>query len=104
MFATHDPADADPRHPHAHVVLRQQHADDRVPPGRGRHTTATCTPREQTGYLVSGSLRLTIGEEARDLAQGDSWCIPGGTDHGAEVLADSVAVEVFSPVREDYLP
>jgi hypothetical protein len=25
-------------------------------------------------------------------------------EHGAEVLEDSVAVEVFSPVREDYLP
>jgi len=30
--------------------------------------------------------------------------IPGGVEHGAEVLEDSVAVEVFSPVREDYLP
>ena len=24
--------------------------------------------------------------------------------HRAEILADSVAIEVFSPVREDYLP
>ena len=34
----------------------------------------------------------------------DSWCIPGNIEHGAEILADSVAIEVFSPVREDYLP
>jgi hypothetical protein len=25
-------------------------------------------------------------------------------EHGAETLEDSVIVEVFSPVREDYLP
>ncbi len=61
-------------------------------------------PQEQTGYLVSGALRLTIGGETRDLLPGASWFIPGGTPHGAIALEDSVAVEVFSPVREDYLP
>lgn len=60
-------------------------------------------PHEQTGYLVSGSLRLAIGNEVRDLKPGDSWCIAGGVEHGAEVLEDSVAIEVFTPVREDYL-
>ena len=61
-------------------------------------------PQEQTGYLVSGHIALTIGGEAHDVRPGDSWCIAGGVEHGAEVLEDSVAVEVFSPVREDYLP
>jgi len=61
-------------------------------------------PHEQTGYLVSGHITLTIGGEAHDVVPGDSWCIAGGVEHGAEVLEDSVAVEVFSPVREDYLP
>ena len=61
-------------------------------------------PQEQTGYLVSGRLRLTIGEETREMGPGDSWSIPGGVPHGAETLEDAVAVEVFSPVREDYLP
>lgn len=61
-------------------------------------------PQEQTGYLISGHIRLTIGDETHDVVPGDSWCIAGGVDHGAEVLLDSVAVEVFSPVREDYLP
>lgn len=61
-------------------------------------------PQEQTGYLVRGRLRLTIGDEARDVTPGDSWSIPGGVRHGAEVLEDAVAIEVFSPVRADYLP
>lgn len=61
-------------------------------------------PHEQTGYLVAGRLRLTIGEETRDMSPGDSWCIPGGVVHGAHVLGDAVAVEVFSPLREDFLP
>ena len=61
-------------------------------------------PQEQTGYLISGRIRLTIGEETFEMEPGDSWCIPGNMEHQAEILADSVAIEVFSPVREDYLP
>jgi quercetin dioxygenase-like cupin family protein len=60
--------------------------------------------QEQTGYLVSGVIRLTIGEEAFDVLPGDCWCIPGNVVHGASVIQDAVAIEVFSPVREDYLP
>ena len=61
-------------------------------------------PHEQTGYLVSGKIRLSIGKEIFECLPGDSWSIPGDVAHGAEIMEDSVAVEVFSPVREDYLP
>jgi quercetin dioxygenase-like cupin family protein len=61
-------------------------------------------PHEQTGYLVSGHMRLTIGDELFDVTPGSSWCIPGNAVHRAEILANSVAIELFSPVREDYLP
>jgi quercetin dioxygenase-like cupin family protein len=61
-------------------------------------------PHEQIGYLVSGSLLLDIGGESFEVKPGDSWCIPGNVPHGAKILADSVAIEVFSPVREDFLP
>jgi quercetin dioxygenase-like cupin family protein len=60
-------------------------------------------PHEQTGYLVRGRMRLFIGSEQYEAQGGDSWCIPGGIEHGADVLEDSVAVEVFSPVRDDYV-
>jgi quercetin dioxygenase-like cupin family protein len=59
---------------------------------------------EQTGYLIKGRLRLSIGNAVHDAQAGDSWSIPGGIEHGAEILEDSVAIEVFSPVRDDYLP
>ncbi|HEX8962144.1 MAG TPA: cupin domain-containing protein [Rhodocyclaceae bacterium] len=59
---------------------------------------------EQTGYLVEGNIRLTIGDETFAVEPGDSWCIKSNVSHSAEILADSVAIEVFSPVREDYLP
>jgi quercetin dioxygenase-like cupin family protein len=61
-------------------------------------------PHEQTGYLVSGRMDLTIGGETHAVSAGDSWCIPGNVEHHAVAHEDSVAIEVFSPVREDYLP
>lgn len=61
-------------------------------------------PHEQTGYLIKGKIILSIGSESFEAAPGDSWCIPGGTEHGAATLEDSIAIEVFSPVRDDYLP
>jgi quercetin dioxygenase-like cupin family protein len=61
-------------------------------------------PHEQTGYLVKGRIRLLIGTEQYEVQGGDSWCIPGEVEHGADILEDSVAVEVFSPVRDDYAP
>jgi len=61
-------------------------------------------PHEQTGYLVSGKIRLSIGDDEFAALPGDSWCIPGNVEHCALILEDSVAVEVFSPVRTEYLP
>jgi quercetin dioxygenase-like cupin family protein len=61
-------------------------------------------PHEQTGYMISGRMRLFVGDEVYEVEPGDSWCVPGNALHRVEVLADSVIIEVFSPVREDYLP
>lgn len=61
-------------------------------------------PYEQTGYLVKGHIILTVGDKQYDTLPGDSWCIAPNITHGARVLEDSVAIEVFSPVRQDYIP
>jgi quercetin dioxygenase-like cupin family protein len=60
-------------------------------------------PQEQTGYLLAGAMRLSIDGEVFEVKPGDSWCIPGATEHGAEILEDSKIIEVFSPIRDDYL-
>ena len=60
-------------------------------------------PHEQTGYLVSGKLAFWVEGETFDAETGDSWSIPENVPHSVEVIEDSVVVEVFSPVREEYL-
>jgi quercetin dioxygenase-like cupin family protein len=61
-------------------------------------------PHEQTGYLISGHMVFLVGGRRYEALPGDSWCIPVDVEHGAEVIEDTVVVEVFSPAREDYLP
>ncbi len=60
-------------------------------------------PYEQTGYLLNGKIRLSIGEKTFDVAPGDSWCIDSGVAHSAEILEDSSALEIFTPPRADYI-
>ena len=60
-------------------------------------------PHEQSGYLVKGCIRLFINNTSKLLKPGDSWCIAENIEHHAEIMEDSVAIEVFSPVREDYV-
>jgi quercetin dioxygenase-like cupin family protein len=60
-------------------------------------------PHEQAGTIISGRLQMTIDGEARWLEPGDSYIIPGGVDHKA-VAGDEPAraLDIFSPVREEY--
>ena len=61
-------------------------------------------PQEQTGYLVRGILRFFGDEGEITVEAGCSWNFKGGVVHGAEALDDSVVIEVFSPLRPEYLP
>lgn len=57
----------------------------------------------QTTYVVSGEFKVTIGDEDRVLKAGDSFYIPPHKPHGAVCLSDGVLVDVFSPIREDFM-
>lgn len=60
-------------------------------------------PHIQVGYLISGELALTIDGERMVFGPGDSWAIPGDVPHSATFLAESVIVETFAPMRDDYV-
>lgn len=60
-------------------------------------------PHEQTGLLISGHIVLTIDGTEHDVMPGDGWCIGADVPHAARAIEESMAVEVFTPVREDYL-
>ncbi len=57
----------------------------------------------QVTYVESGEFKLTIGDQTRTLKAGDSFYIPPHEMHGCVCTESGVLIDVFSPVREDFL-
>jgi unsaturated pyranuronate lyase len=58
---------------------------------------------EQVGYVASGRVVFTIGGEARELHAGDSYLAASDEPHMVTALEDSIAIDIFAPVRTEYL-
>ncbi len=61
---------------------------------------------EQFTYILSGALRFWIGadkKEVIDVHAGEVLHIPSNVPHKAEALEDTVDLDVFTPVRQDWL-
>lgn len=57
----------------------------------------------QTTYVVCGKFEVNINEKKQILNAGDGFCVAPNLDHGAICLEAGVLIDVFSPVREDFL-
>ncbi|WP_254526872.1 MULTISPECIES: cupin domain-containing protein [unclassified Sphingobacterium] len=60
-------------------------------------------PTEQSGYVVSGKYKLKFDGNEYLLSEGDTYSIPADVDHSIEILEAGEVVDVFSPIRQDYL-
>lgn len=60
-------------------------------------------PHQQITYIVKGSFLFTIDGETREVKAGDSLLMPSNAVHETVALEDSILVDVFSPLREDFL-
>ena len=59
---------------------------------------------EQMGLLLEGESEFIIGDERKVLKPGEMWRIPGGVKHSAIAGNAPVrALDVFNPIRNDYL-
>ena len=60
--------------------------------------------REQFSFMLSGRMRLTVGEEVTEIGPGDMWHAPGNVVHGGGILGDEpvVFVDVYSPPAEEF--
>ena len=60
-------------------------------------------PHEQVVVMVSGKLRLAVGDAETIMGPDDIVLIPPQVLHEAEALEDTVVIDIFSPPREDFL-
>ena len=58
---------------------------------------------EQMTYILQGALKCLVGGEELLVREGEVLHIPSGTPHQAEALEDTFELDVFSPVRVDWL-
>ena len=62
-------------------------------------------PHEQITMVERGRVRFTVDGADRVVAAGDVLHLPSGVPHGATMLDEEVVlIDIFSPIREDFLP
>jgi quercetin dioxygenase-like cupin family protein len=59
---------------------------------------------EQMTYILQGALRVVVDGEEMTVREGEVLHIPSGVPHQAEALEDTFELDVFSPIRSDWLP
>ena len=58
---------------------------------------------EQIATVLEGRLRFVVGGDEQIVAAGESVFIPSDVPHAVEALEDSIVLDVFSPVRDDWV-
>ena len=57
----------------------------------------------QISHVESGVFEVEINGEKKVLKAGDAFYIPPNVIHGAVCLAAGVLIDIFSPMREDFI-
>ena len=58
---------------------------------------------EQMTYVLQGALKFVVAGEEITVREGEVLHIPSGTAHQSEALEDTFELDVFSPIRRDWL-
>jgi quercetin dioxygenase-like cupin family protein len=90
------------------LVTRQvMHAEKitlaRIRLGKGAVVPLHSHVNEQITMMESGKLRFVIDGRETIVSGGEILQIPPDAPHMVEALEDSVATDLFSPVREDWI-
>jgi quercetin dioxygenase-like cupin family protein len=60
-------------------------------------------PHRQATYVAAGRFAVTVGDEQRELAAGDSFFAPAEVPHGVRALEGGTLIDTFTPARADFL-
>jgi len=59
-------------------------------------------PQEQITYVIEGTLEFTLEGETRRLHAGEGAVVPPNARHSIVARGKTIALDGWSPVREDY--
>ena len=60
-------------------------------------------PHEQMTYVLQGEFEYEVNGEKFTLTKGDSYHTLPNNTHGIKALTDGVLLDIFTPIREDFL-
>ncbi len=60
-------------------------------------------PHTQITYVVSGQFEFEIGGEKKVVNPGDSMLKRDGVEHGCVCLEEGILLDIFAPMREDFV-
>ena len=60
-------------------------------------------PHIQVSYVAEGSFEVTIDGETQTVGVGGSFIVPSGLVHGVVALEAGRLVDVFTPMRDDFV-
>jgi quercetin dioxygenase-like cupin family protein len=60
-------------------------------------------PHSQTTYCAGGVFEFVIGAEKKVIREGDSLFINPDIQHSALCLEEGILIDVFNPLRKDFL-
>ena len=60
-------------------------------------------PHCQNTYILSGRFRFTVDGEEVEVAAGDTLAFPANVPHGTLCLEAGTLLDIFTPMREDFV-
>jgi quercetin dioxygenase-like cupin family protein len=70
---------------------------------KGSHLPAHHHPHVQSTYVISGQLKYIIDGEEKVINDGDTALMKANQVHEIMVLEDTKVIDVFTPMRDDFI-
>ena len=81
-------------------VFHEKTEAQETAPGVVRRVLAYC---DNVTYVASGKFEFTIDGEVHTVSKGDTLLKQDGVMHGCTCLEDGILIDIFTPMREDFL-
>ena len=70
---------------------------------KGAVGTMHTHPHVQISYVLEGKFEATVGEQTKIMTKGDTYSVGEGVPHGVLCLERGTLLDVFAPMREDFI-
>jgi quercetin dioxygenase-like cupin family protein len=70
---------------------------------KGAHVPRHHHVNEQVSHVIAGALDFVLNDERVTVRAGEILCIPPDAPHEVFALEDSIALDIFTPPRQDWI-